>query len=214
MVGKSLLVMKLKMILFLLFFTSFSLTCPPTASADLITVTIASNTPWTNTGILVAEGDFLEIWVSGIIIFGDPDAENQGGPDGNPTLPSTDLCTVTDPLIPQHSAVGNIALDGSFTDGAGFYVGSHFAGWVPISGSRLITGYLYLGYNDEGILPGRTSLGWGFTGDNHGSFLAQIQHSPAGSGSSTPEPSSLLLLGGALTSLGIGRCFCRRKRSS
>ena len=198
--------MKTVKLLFLIMLCFVLVTFTSNACASTITLSIPSTQPWTNTNIWLGPGDFIEIWASGTIVFADPDSANTTGPDGVAGTSSDERYVVTDPSIPQNSLIGNIALSTSFYDGAGFFVGSHFSGTVPISGARLTSGYLYLGHNDGAILAGRTGYdSWGFTGDNSGSWSVEINHI---SGNTVPEPMTFLLFGPALAGVG----YLRRRR--
>ena len=185
--------------------------CGKSAQADTFTIHdfyVYSTNLWTNTGLWVDPGDLLIITAYGTIIYADPDAANMAGPDGR-EWPSTDLFIATDPSIPSHSLVGNIALDAGWVDGAGFFVGSSFTSGVPITGAREESGWLYLAFNDGVILTGRTGINnWGLTGDNSGYFVADITLIQGGAGP-TPEPGTLVLLGSGLAGLVSWR---RRRR--
>ncbi len=105
---------------------------PPVAgSTESVIVSIPATQLWVDTGLTVSPGDQISITASGTAIFGDPQHANSAGPDGTQSF-SNPTFLVTDPAIPAHSLVGNIA-DSSSLDGKGFFVGSSFQGVVPIS---------------------------------------------------------------------------------
>lgn len=139
------------------------------------TVTIPSTQPWTDTGLTVSQGDVITVSASGTVIFADPHTpENTTGPDGK-TGPSGG-CTfvVTSAAVPRQALIGNIA-NSSSLDGNGFFVGSNFNGTVPIANTTTQSGKLFLGFNDGAVFCDRSGYdGWGFAGDNHGSFTATI----------------------------------------
>ncbi len=109
------------------------------------------------------------------MIFADPHTpENTTGPDGNPGTGGGCTYAVTDASVPGHSLVGNIA-DLWTLDGKGFFVGSSFQGTVPISNTTSSSGNFFLGFNDGAVYCDRTGYdGWGYGGDNHGSFMVDI----------------------------------------
>ncbi|MFC1945111.1 PKD domain-containing protein [Chloroflexota bacterium] len=143
---------------------------------DTRTVTIPSQEPWTPANIQVHSRDLISISVIGDVIFGNPYEDNQAGPNGT-RLPSQDELAyfpVMNENVPAQSVIGNIA-NSSSLDGMGFFIGSSFSGRVPIPNTTNESGFLFLGFNDKGILPNRSGIDtYAFTGDNYGLFTAQI----------------------------------------
>ena len=138
----------------------------------IATVTIPSTRPWTDTGIVVAEGDRIEIVASGLVSW--DSSHNKTGPDGTDNPAGTANNVVVDPTVPAQSLVGNVA-ETVTLDGRGFFVGSHFSGEIPIANTTSASGRLFLGFNDGAVFSDRSGYdAWGFGGDNQGSFTAAL----------------------------------------
>ena len=138
----------------------------------IATVTVVSTKPWTDTGIVVSEGDEVEIVASGLVSWDYTYVET--GPDGTDNPSGTAGFVVMDPDVPAQSLVGNVA-ESETLDGKGFLVGSYFSGKIPIENTTSANGTLFLGFNDGAVFHDRSGYdAWGFGGDNHGSFTAVI----------------------------------------
>jgi hypothetical protein len=150
------------------------------AQSVTVTLTIPSTQPWTDTGLVVSYGDLLSISASGTVVFADPHtAKNTATPDGKPGNGGTCSYVATDPSVPGQSLVGNIASSHTL-DGKGFFVGTSFLGTVPIANTTEPFGKLFLGFNDGAVYCDRSGYdGWGFGGDNHGSFTVTITITPS-----------------------------------
>lgn len=141
-------------------------------SQETVTVTVPSTQPWADTGLTVSAGDQISITAWGSVSWdytGVP-----AGPDGRER--DQDMChyVVMDSDVPGQSLVGNVA-DFETLDGEGFFAGSSFQGTLPIAGTTVPSGKLFLGFNDGAVLCDRSGYdAWGFGGDNHGSFTAEI----------------------------------------
>ena len=169
-----------QLILVLVIAASVLLVGPKPALSDTVesnqpvvtTVTVVSTKPWTDTGIVVAGGDMLEIVASGLVSWDYTYVET--GPDGTDNPSGTTGYVVMDPDVPAQSLIGNVAESESL-DGKGFFVGSDFSGKIPIENTTSANGTLFLGFNDGAVFPDRSGYdAWGFGGDNHGSFTAVI----------------------------------------
>lgn len=135
---------------------------------------VPATAPWTDTGINVRTGDRIDIRAWGTVKFGGPQSGNSASPDGSG--PSEGGCTyaVTDSKVAAHSLIGNVASQLTF-DGHGFYVGSMWAGTLPIVGSTATGGRLFLGFNDSAMSCDRTGYdSWAFRVGNSGSFTIEL----------------------------------------
>ena len=135
------------------------------------TVKVSSKEAWTDTGVVVSQGDILSITASGNIIF--DSAGRNSGPDGSTDFPGGCSMFVTHGGAPTHSLVGNVASSVSL-DGKGFFVGSNYRGGIPVNNTTDQSGTLFLGFNDGFVSCDRSGLDVGGVGDNSGSFTVTI----------------------------------------
>ena len=145
-----------------------------TSSSEIL-INVSSNQAWTDTRLAVVDGDVISISGLGSITF--DAAGRRSGPEGSADVPDCSAL-ITDPAVPMHSLVGNVA-EISSLDGSGFYVGSSFEGLVPLPETTSPTGRLFLGFNDGFIECDRSGLNSGAVSDNSGSFTAIIVITPA-----------------------------------
>lgn len=157
-----------------LVFSMAAVIVPAERAVAQTSVSIPATQLWVDTGVTVSPGDEINITASGTVFFGDPHNEaNTAGPDGKP-YPSNCAMLVSDPAVPTHSLVGNIASSSSL-DGKGFFVGSSFQGVVPIPNTTEESGKLFLSFNDNCISCDRSGYNsYCWSGDNHGSFTVSI----------------------------------------
>ncbi len=142
----------------------------------VITVVVSSTQSWTDTGLIVAKDDRIQITASGSIKYAPTSPPI--GPDGS-GIPSDSLSyLVRSPQKWANSLVGNIAAAPSY-DGKGFFVGSSFEGQVPIQNTTSESGKLLLGFNDGFIEGDRTRMNIGAVMDNSGSFSAAVILTPS-----------------------------------
>jgi hypothetical protein len=137
-------------------------------------VNVQGTSPWTDTGIVVQAGDRIEMRAWGVIRFDATSSANSSGPAG--TGPSTGGCdyVVTDPHVPAHGLIANVAAEMTF-DGSGFLVGTSWKGTAPIAGTTAPTGHLFLGFNDRAMMCDRSGYdSWAFRNRNVGAFTTSI----------------------------------------
>jgi hypothetical protein len=133
-------------------------------------VNVQATSPWTDTGIVVKEGDRIEMRAWGVIRF----ESASTGPTGSG--PSTGSCeyVVTDPHVAAHSLIANVAEAITF-DGRGFLVGTSWKGTAPIAGTTSPTGHLFVGFNDRAMMCDRSGYdSWAFRNRNSGAFTTSI----------------------------------------
>ena len=144
---------------------------PQRTRPDLIRVLdVPATAPWTDTGIDLQPGDRVQIRAWGVARF----AKNvSAGPRGSSEGGG---CTyvVKNPGVAAHSLVGNVAPGITF-DGGGFFVGSSWAGTVPMPGASAQAGHLLLGVNDSSMMCDRSGYdSWAFRNNNSGAFTAEV----------------------------------------
>jgi hypothetical protein len=140
---------------------------------ERVILTVAANTPWTDTGLILRRGDRIRIRAWGTV----QSARAGGariGPDGTTGAAGGCKFVVVRAGVPAHSLVGNIA-DGPTYDGSGFYVGRQWVGEVPVAGAGLSEGRLILGFNDAAMACDRSGYdSWEFRHQNSGAFTAEV----------------------------------------
>lgn len=134
-------------------------------------VEISSRQAWTDTGLVVARGDFIFIKATGSVNYAPTSPAT--GPDGTSNAAGGSSFLVLDPSVRAQSLVGNVGAAASL-DGKGFFVGSDFQARVPIGNTSTRTGRLFLGFNDGFIAGDRSGMNQGAVDDNYGSFWASI----------------------------------------
>jgi hypothetical protein len=147
---------------------------PSTRPDESAIINVQGTSPWTDTGIVVKPGDRIEMRAWGVIKFDAASSPNSSGPAG--TGPSRGGCeyVVTDPHVPAHSLIANIAEAMTF-DGHGFFVGTSWTGTAPIIGTTAPTGRLFAGFNDRAMMCDRSGYdSWAFRNRNSGTFTASI----------------------------------------
>lgn len=147
---------------------------PSTRADESAIVNVQGTSPWTDTGIVVKAGDRIEMRAWGVIKFDAASPPNSSGPAG--TGPSTGGCeyVVTDPHVPAHSLIANVADEMTF-DGRGFLVGTSWKGTAPIAGTTTPTGHLFVGFNDRAMICDRSGYdSWAFRNRNSGAFTTSI----------------------------------------
>ena len=147
---------------------------PQTRPDESAIVNVQGTSPWTDTGIVVKEGDRIEMRAWGVIWFDAASSPSSSGPAG--TGPSTGGCeyVVIDPHVPAHSLIANVAEEMTF-DGRGFLVGTSWKGTAPIAGTTAPTGRLFVGFNDRAMICDRSGYdSWAFRNRNTGAFTTSI----------------------------------------
>jgi len=147
---------------------------PQTRPDESAIVNVQGTSPWTDTGILVKAGDRIEMRAWGVIKFDATSSPSSTGPAG--TGPSTGGCeyVVTDPKVPAHTLIANVAGEMTF-DGRGFLVGMSWKGTAPIAGTTSPTGRLFVGFNDRAMMCDRSGYdSWAFRNRNSGAFTTSI----------------------------------------
>jgi len=113
---------------------------PPPSGEELVVV--AGETPWTDSGIDVADGDVVHFTADGIVAHAVGDPTTQVGPNGDldPARAEANLQVNGVPLEGNHAG-----LIGRVGEGEPFVMGG--AGTIPVTSD----GRLFLGVNDNGV---------------------------------------------------------------
>src|SRR4051794_19850815 len=145
-----------------------------TRLSDRLLVDVASTEPWTDTGLVVAAGDRIQIRAWGTVKF---DGGRDGAtvtPRGVPGPAGGCAFVAPDPKVPGYSLIANIA-PGVTLDGHAVFVGTQWTGTLPIAGTSATRGKLLLGFNDKAVMCDRSGYdSWGFRNDNAGVFVVDI----------------------------------------
>jgi hypothetical protein len=140
---------------------------------ERVILSVAAITPWTDTGLILHQGDRVRIRAWGTV----QSARAGGariGPGGTRAAAGGCKFVVVRSDVAAHSLVGNIA-EGPTYDGSGFYVGPEWVGEVPVAGARLAEGHLILGFNDAAMACDRSGYdSWEFRHENSGVFTAEV----------------------------------------
>jgi hypothetical protein len=140
----------------------------------ILTLDVPATAPWTDTGIVVLPGDRLQIRAWGTAKFADAGSPHAVGPQGSGQGGGGCTYVVTDPSVPAHGLIGNVAPAMTF-DGGGFFIGSSWSGTVPIAGATASDGRLLLGFNDRAMMCDRSGYdSWAFRNNNSGSFMIEV----------------------------------------
>jgi PEP-CTERM motif./PA-IL-like protein. len=157
-----------------------ALGCTSASAATVYMLTVPATTAWTDTGIDVVAGDRITISATGTAIFG-ANAGQSSGPDGGDLFGGNTF----DPLSLYPNTVV-VSLIGKIGGTTAIGTGTPLTPGVPGNGPgfvgssydqiALISGRLFLGFNDHGDA----------FGDNSGSFSVIV---------TVPEPSTFALAG-------------------
>jgi hypothetical protein len=142
--------------------------------SDRLLVDVSATEPWTDTGLVVAAGDRIQIRAWGTVKF---DGGREGAtatPRGVPGPAGGCSFVATDPKVPGYSLIANIAPSLTL-DGHAVFVGTQWTGTLPIAGTSATRGRLFLGFNDKAVMCDRSGYdSWGFRNDNNGVFVVDV----------------------------------------
>lgn len=142
---------------------------------ESVMLSVPASSPWTDTGVLLRDGDQVSIRAWGSVRYADGGSAGAriSGPAG---LGSGGGCSsvVGDARVPSDALVANVAPELTL-DGAGILVGTGRTLTVPVQNTTSPSGRLFLGVNHPAVLCDRSGFdSWGFRNSGSGAYTAQV----------------------------------------